>query len=105
MSPRTSPAPTADGIAREPERRAITGVPQSTWRALQDEGLAPLPIQLGPHSVGWLRRELLEWIEARVAKRDAATLKNLKDEPKTDAERGAVAREIIHKVAREKTNW
>jgi predicted DNA-binding transcriptional regulator AlpA len=89
MPPRTSPTPTTDGIAREPERRATTGVPQSTWRALQDEGLAPLPVRLGPHSVGWLRRELLEWVEARRAARDATVLKNLRGKPSADAERDA----------------
>jgi prophage regulatory protein len=59
-----------DGVAREAERREITGVPQSTWRVMQDKGLAPKPVRLGPRSVGWLRAELLAWVEDRVAERD-----------------------------------
>jgi predicted DNA-binding transcriptional regulator AlpA len=58
-----------DGIAREPERRVITGVPTSSWYLLQDNGLAPKPVQLGPHSVGWPRQELFDWVEQRMAER------------------------------------
>jgi prophage regulatory protein len=59
-----------DGIAREAERREITGVPLSTWHVLQNQGRAPKPVRLGPRSVGWLRGELLAWVEDRVAERD-----------------------------------
>jgi predicted DNA-binding transcriptional regulator AlpA len=59
----------AEGVARESERELITGVPQSTWRQLQDEGKAPLPIPLTAATVGWLRRELLDWVEQQAAKR------------------------------------
>ena len=59
-----------DGIAREAERCEITGVPQSTWRVMQDKGLAPKPVRLGPRSVGWLRTELLSWVEDRTAERE-----------------------------------
>ena len=62
-----------DGIAREAERREITGVPQSTWRVMQDQGLAPKPVRLGPRSVGWLRSELLAWVGARTAERDGGS--------------------------------
>src|SRR5262245_58179253 len=55
-----------DGICRETERRAITGVPTSSWYALQGKGLAPKPVRLGPRSVGWSRRALLDWCEARL---------------------------------------
>jgi prophage regulatory protein len=70
MQTEKSPHRRADGIAREAERREITGVPQSTWRVMQDKGLAPKPVRLGPRSVGWLRTELLKWVEARIAERD-----------------------------------
>jgi predicted DNA-binding transcriptional regulator AlpA len=56
-----------DGICRETERRAITGIPTSTWYALQEKGLAPKPVRLGPRSVGWPRACLLSWCEARIA--------------------------------------
>jgi predicted DNA-binding transcriptional regulator AlpA len=71
MHPEKPPRVLADGIAREPERRAITGVPTSSWYALQDQGLAPRPVPLGPRSVGWFRRELLDFCEQQRAKRDA----------------------------------
>jgi prophage regulatory protein len=58
------------GIAREAQRYELTGVPTSTWYDLQNAGLAPKPIHLGPRSVGWLISELEEWVEARKAERD-----------------------------------
>jgi prophage regulatory protein len=60
-----------DGFAREPEREAITGVPCSSWRKLQDEGLAPKPVRLSSRSVAWLRSELFAWCEQRLQDRRA----------------------------------
>jgi|EndMetStandDraft_8_1072994.scaffolds.fasta_scaffold72703_4 predicted DNA-binding transcriptional regulator AlpA len=54
-----------DGIAREAERRVITGVPTSSWYELQKKGLAPKPVRLGPRSVGWFRQVLFAWNEQR----------------------------------------
>jgi predicted DNA-binding transcriptional regulator AlpA len=72
MPPKSSPPiQLTDGIAREPERRAFTGIPPSSWYPLQDKGLAPRPVRLGPNSVGWLRRELSRFVEQRIAERDA----------------------------------
>ena len=67
MPPKASPPiiQRTDGIAREPERRVITGVPTSSWYALQDNGLAPKPVRLGPHSVGWTRKSLFDWVDQR----------------------------------------
>jgi len=56
-------------IAREAERRAITGVPPSTRYELQRVGQAPKPIPLGRKSVGWLVEELEEWIARRAQQR------------------------------------
>jgi prophage regulatory protein len=58
-----------DGIAREAERRAITGVATSTWYVLMADGRAPRPIRLGTRAVGWDRRSLFEWLETRKAER------------------------------------
>ena len=46
MSKKTKPQliTRIDGIAREAERRVITGVPTSSWYALQEKGLAPKPV-------------------------------------------------------------
>jgi prophage regulatory protein len=60
------------GVAREPQRYELTGVPTSTWYELQAKGLAPKPLPLGPRSRGWLIEELLAWVEARRAERDKA---------------------------------
>jgi len=46
------------GIAREAQRRELTGIPTSTWYDLQNAGLAPKPIKLSVRSVGWLIEEL-----------------------------------------------
>ena len=59
-----------DGIAREVERREITGIPSSSWYVLQSQGLAPKPVRLGLRSVGWLRTELFKFVEDRIAERD-----------------------------------
>lgn len=36
------------------------------------EGRFPLQVHLGPNKVAWLRSEVLAWIGARAAERDAA---------------------------------
>jgi prophage regulatory protein len=59
------------GVAREPQRHDLTGVSTSAWYELQNAGLAPKPIHLGPRTVGWLIEELEEWILARKRERDA----------------------------------
>jgi predicted DNA-binding transcriptional regulator AlpA len=56
-----------DRFVREPERRQITGVPCSTWRELQANGLAPKPYRLTANTVAWSFNELTEWVEARKA--------------------------------------
>jgi len=58
------------GVAREAQRRQLTGVATSTWYVLMTAGKAPKPIQLGPRSVGWLISELEAWVEQRRAERD-----------------------------------
>jgi prophage regulatory protein len=97
------PQPTK--ILRLPQVRERTGLSPSTIYSMMAKGLFPQQVPLGVHSVGWVEEEVDDFIAARVAKRDAATLKNLKGEPKTDDERGAVAREIVRKVTQSKTEW
>jgi prophage regulatory protein len=58
-------------IVRESERREITGVATSTWYMLMSEGRAPKSVPLGEHSRGWVLSELQDWVEARIAERDA----------------------------------
>jgi prophage regulatory protein len=95
-----------DGFAREDERRAITGIATSTYYEMMRRNEAPRPIRIGRRAVAWDRQELFELNERRKAERDATILDKLATkEPATDDERGAVARELIAKVAREKANW
>ena len=72
MSPTDTNNRRTDGIAREAERREITGIPTTTWYVLQGQGLAPKSVRLGERSVGWLRAELLAWVEDRSAERVVA---------------------------------
>lgn len=52
-------------ILREKERAEITGVPTSSWYALQDRGQAPRPVRLSAKSVGWHSDEIQAWIASR----------------------------------------
>jgi predicted DNA-binding transcriptional regulator AlpA len=79
--------PAHDRAVREPERRQITGVPCSTWRELQDKGLAPRPYPIGNRCVAWSFNELTAWWEAAKAKR-----------PETWRPFGEIATGIVEKV-------
>jgi prophage regulatory protein len=70
--PAEKPQRRTDGIAREAERREITGIPSSSWYVLQGQGLVPKSVRLGERSVGWLRAELFAWVEDRSAERIVA---------------------------------
>jgi prophage regulatory protein len=70
MTTHENSATRSERIVREPERRAMTGVPTATWYRYQAEGKAPKPVPCGERSVGWLESELLEWVERRKAERD-----------------------------------
>lgn len=54
-------------IVRERERARITGVGRTPWYTLEQQGLAPKRIKLGPRMVGWLESDLQSWIEERIA--------------------------------------
>lgn len=38
---------------------------------LEAEGRFPVRVRLGPQRVAWVESEILEWISARIAERDA----------------------------------
>ena len=57
-------------LVRERERQLITGVSKPSWYRLQKVGKAPLPVTLGPKQVAWIERELLEWVNERIAERN-----------------------------------
>ena len=59
-------------ILRRPAVETTTGLSRSTIYQHMQAGIFPKPIRLGPKAVGWLESEVLAWIEARTAERDAA---------------------------------
>ncbi len=68
-------APTNDRIAREPERRRITGLSRATWYRLEKKGLVPPRIQIGPHAVGWVRSSLQNFIHEGLSPKQIASEK------------------------------
>jgi prophage regulatory protein len=46
--------------------------PQHVAR-LEKAGQFPTRVQLGPNRVGWVEREVLDWLELRLANRDTPT--------------------------------
>ncbi len=58
-------------LIRERDRRAMTGVPRSTWYALMAEGAAPKPVQLGLRSVAWIEDEIEAWMQELETRRDS----------------------------------
>ena len=58
-------------ILRLPAVRAKTGYPTTTIYDKMKRGEFPRPVELGPHSVGWVESEIDEHLRALIAKRDA----------------------------------
>lgn len=52
-------------ILRLREVMRLTGLSKTTIYRRYRDGTFPRPLKLGPQSVGWRRREILEWIESR----------------------------------------
>lgn len=67
-----STQPNQRRLVREPQRKHITGCPQSTWYKAMAEGTAPKPVKIGPQAVAWIEDELFEWVEQQIAVRDGA---------------------------------
>lgn len=58
-------------LLRLPQVRERTGLSRSAIYKLQESGEFPKSVALGPRSVAWVAREIDQWIEGRIAKRDA----------------------------------
>ncbi len=54
-------------ILKLPEVKSLTALSRSTIYAKAKDGTFPKPIKLSERSVGWLEREILEWLEKRVS--------------------------------------
>ena len=59
-----------DRLLRWPEVRNIVDISRYSARALELQGLFPKRVSLGgPRAVAWSERELLAWVQARLAAR------------------------------------
>ena len=58
-------------ILRQKKVCEIVGYsPMHLWR-LERLNKFPKRIKLGPNSVGWISTEIFEWVESKIAERDA----------------------------------
>lgn len=52
-------------ILRVNDVMAVTGLPRSTIYAYRASGNFPRQVKLGPRAVGWLERDIQQWIDQR----------------------------------------
>jgi prophage regulatory protein len=67
MNQTTRDAITVGNVIRLQEVRRMTGLGRSTIYRLQADQQFPQSIKLGIRAVGWLEREVQEWLAERVA--------------------------------------
>ena len=60
-------------ILRLPAVEAKTGLPASSIYELMQNHSFPEPVGLSKRRVGWVEQEINQWIEARIAARNAMT--------------------------------
>ena len=53
-------------ILRLPDVMKMTGLSRSTIYASISQDVFPKQFHLGPRSVGWLKREIDEWVKQRI---------------------------------------
>jgi prophage regulatory protein len=70
MSPTTEAKKTLS-VLRLPAVRAKTQLPTSTIYAMMAAGRFPKPIALSSNTRGWIEAEVDEFLQARIAERDA----------------------------------
>ena len=65
------PAPEADQIILFPDLKRKYGVPWSRMHVDREEkaGRFPRRFRIGPNSVGWVDREVRQWVKDRIAER------------------------------------
>jgi prophage regulatory protein len=56
-------------LSKRQVKELVLYSPQHIAR-LEKAGLFPKRVQLGPNRVGWVEREVLEWLEVRLAQRE-----------------------------------
>lgn len=57
-------------LIRRKEVEQLTALSRSRIYGLLQQGLFPKPVRLGAMSVAWVREEVIEWIESRIAERN-----------------------------------
>lgn len=57
-------------ITRLPEVKALTGLSRSTIYQRISDGSFPAQVNLGARAVGWIEKDILDWIESRIQIRD-----------------------------------
>ncbi|MEQ8837055.1 helix-turn-helix transcriptional regulator [Haliea sp.] len=62
LNPKSKPI-----LLRLPEVIKLTGLSRSAVYAMASSGIFPRPIKIGPRASAWLEREVIDWIEARIA--------------------------------------
>ena len=56
-------------ILRLPKVKEMTGLSRSSIYAAVAKGLFPAPIHLSQRTVGWVREEVQNWLDSRMAAR------------------------------------
>jgi prophage regulatory protein len=57
-------------IIKLPSVINISGLSRTTIYSRIEKGTFPKQISLGERSVGWIKSEILEWIDSRIKERD-----------------------------------
>ena len=70
--PAPKPVPAPHRLLRLPEVVQRVGIKRPTIYRRMAEGSFPLAVQLGGHTVAWSSREIDEWIEEQLKRRDEA---------------------------------
>jgi prophage regulatory protein len=63
-----------DRLLRRKEVEHLTGKSRSGIYGDMKSGTFPLAIKIGEKSVAWSELEILDWVSARMARRDAITV-------------------------------
>lgn len=59
-------------ILNKRELKAKTTISIQHWTRLEKEGLAPARVQLTQNRVGWVEKEVDDWLEVRIARRTSS---------------------------------
>lgn len=52
-------------LIRDPERRALTGIPRGTWDTYEKKGEVPKSVPLVGTTRAWRYGEIMDWVNGR----------------------------------------